>query len=264
MEGKNNVVIILLVALIGVVAGVGLLIGINNAVGVAVNPLNAKLAALEKTEKSIENKLDAQNVLLTQIQNKLNTLNAPAQPPQPPPEDLNKVYTIDIGTSPVIGKKDAPVTIVEFSDFQCPFCSRFYQPIKDVLAAYPDQVNVVVKNYPLPFHPNARPAAKLALAANEQGKYREMMEALLVNNADISEAKIKEYAKSTGIDYDKLMADYKSKDAQWEKQIQDDMKMAEEIDVRGTPTFFLNGRKTNARDINAFKAQIDPLLAEKK
>jgi protein-disulfide isomerase len=57
------------------------------------------------------------------------------------------------------------------------------------------------------------------------------------------------------------MADYKNKDAQWEKQIQDDMQLAGSVDVRGTPTFYLNGRKTNARDLNSFKAQIDPILA---
>src|SRR5208283_5048017 len=120
-----------------------------------------------------------------------------------PEEDMNKVYNIDPGASAIIGKKDAPVTITEFSDFQCPFCSRFYSVIKDVLAAYPDRVRVVIKNFPLPFHPNARPAAKLALAANEQGKYQGMMESLLSNGGDVSDDKIKGYAKDLGLDYNK-------------------------------------------------------------
>ncbi len=141
---------------------------------------------------------------------------------------MNKVYTIDPGVSSILGKKNAPVTIVEFSDFQCPFCARFYPVIKDVLAAYPDKVRVIIKNFPLPFHPNARPAAKLAMAANEQGKFQGMMEALLANGGDVSDAKIKEYAKNLGLDYNKLMADYKNKDAQWEKQIQDDMQLGAE------------------------------------
>ena len=275
MEQKNNLVVILLVVLIGVITGVGFLIGIGNAVGVALNPLNTRLAAIESEQRNIESKLSAvgnqgntakplANIQkeLAQIRDKINTNVAP-QPQQPPSEDMNKVYNIPVGVSSVLGKNDAPVTIVEFSDFQCPFCGRFYSLIKDVLAAYPNQVRVVIKNFPLPFHPNARPAAKLAMAANEQGKFQGMMEALLTNGGNVSDDKVKEYAKSLGLNYNKLMADYKNKDAQWEKQIQDDMQLATSVDVRGTPTFYLNGRKTNARDIASAKAQIDPILARK-
>jgi len=274
MENKNNLIVILLVVLIALVSGVGLLIGITNAVRVAVSPLYTKLAEIDRTEKSIENKLNSQSngnlkSQLANIQRQLAQINAnggngqrPSAPPQQE-EDMNKVYTIDPGVSSILGKKDAAVTIVEFSDFQCPFCARFYPVIKDVLAAYPNQVRVIIKNFPLPFHPNARPAAKLAMAANEQGKFQGMMELLLANGGDVSDAKIKEYSQSLGLDYNKLMADYKNKDAQWEKQIQDDMQLGSNVDVRGTPTFYLNGRKTNARDLGSFKAQIDPILAGK-
>jgi protein-disulfide isomerase len=274
MENKNNVIIVLLVVLIGVVAGVGLLIGIGNAVGGALSPLNAKLAVIENTEKNIQARLNTIDNLrssldnlqgeLAQLRGRVGAGNGP-QPSFPPQqqEDMNKVYNIPVGVSSILGKKDAPATIVEFSDFQCPFCSRFYSVIKDVLAAYPNQVRVIIKNFPLPFHPNSRPAAKLAMAANEQGKFQGMMELLLTNGGDVSDAKIKEYAKTLGLDYNKLMSDYKNKDAQWEKQIQDDMQLGASVDVRGTPTFYLNGRKTNARDISTFKAQIDPILAGK-
>jgi protein-disulfide isomerase len=280
MENKNNMVVILLVVLIGVVSGVGLLIGINNAVGVALNPLNARLAEIDRTEKVLESKLNAQgsdsNVTstladikneLSQIQSKINNVgggNAAPQPQQPPAEDMNKIYDIPVGISSVIGKQDAPVTITEFSDFQCPFCARFYPVAKQVLDAYPNQVRLIVKNFPLPFHPNARPAAKLAMAANEQGKFQGMMESLLSNGGDVSDDKIKEYAKNLGLNYNKLMADYKNKDAQWEKQIQADMQLGSDVDVRGTPTFYLNGRKTNSRDLNSFKSEIDAILAAKK
>ena len=257
MENKSNVIIILLVVLIGIVAGVGLLTGINSAIGGALRPLYARIVRIDRTEKSIEDKL-------TQIQNKINTVGFNAQQPQQPPsEDMNKVYTIAPGVSSILGNKNAPVTIVEFSDFQCPFCGRFYSAIKDVMAAYPGKVRVIIKNYPLPFHSNARPAAKLAMAANEQGKFQGMMEALLVSGADVSDAKIKEYAKNLGLDYNRLMADYKNKDAQWEKQVQDDFQLGTAVDVRGTPTFYLNGRKTGARDLNSFKAQIDAILGRR-
>jgi protein-disulfide isomerase len=275
MENKGNVVITLLIVLIAAVLGVGLLIGVNNAVTVAINPLNAQVAEINRTVKNIENKLNSGNNsniegTLSSIQNTLTQLeNRPAgaaaqqpqaQQQQPPAEDMNKVYDIPIGVSSILGNKNAPVTITEFSDFQCPFCARFYSAIKDVLNAYPNQVRVVVKNFPLPFHPNARPAAKLAMAANEQGKFQGMMEALLANGGDVSDGSIQKYAKDLGLNYNKLMADYKNNDAQWEKQIQDDMALGSNVDVRGTPTFYLNGKKTNSRDLSSFKAEIDPLL----
>jgi protein-disulfide isomerase len=278
MENKSNITVILLVVLIGVFSGVGLLIGINNAIGVALNPLNTKLAVIENSVRNIENKLNTgavggnQNAALasiqdalTQLQNKINANGANAQQPQQPPaEDMNKVYDLNPGVSSILGNKNAPVTITEFSDFQCPFCARFYPVIKDVLGAYPNQVRVVIKNFPLPFHPNARPAAKLAMAANEQGKFQGMMESLLANGGDVSDDKIKEYAKTLGLNYNKLMADYKGKDAQWEQQLKDDFQLATNSDVRGTPTFYLNGHKTNSRDLASFKVEIDAILAAKK
>jgi len=281
MENKgHNIIVILLVVLIGVVSGVGLLMGMNNAVGNALSPLFVRMTEINVDIKLIQDRLTAQDstnisgslwaiqAQLAQLQSKMNNMgNGPVQqqpqPQQPPAEDMNKVYDIPVGVSTVMGKANAPITITEFSDFQCPFCARFYPAAKEVLAAYPDQVRLIVKLFPLSFHPNARPAAKLALAANEQGKFQGMMEALLANGGDVSDAKIKEYAQSLGLDYNKLMADYKNEDAQWEKQIQDDMQLGAAVDVRGTPTFYLNGKKTNSRDIHSFKAEIDPILAGK-
>ena len=110
--------------------------------------------------------------LQTQLSQGQGQVRAQAQQPQmPPQEDFSKAYDIPLDHSFVRGKKDAPVTIVEFVDFQCPFCARFHPPIEETLKAYPDQVSYVVKNFPLAFHPQARPAAKAALAAGEQGKY---------------------------------------------------------------------------------------------
>jgi protein-disulfide isomerase len=273
---KNNVLIVALVILIGLLSGIALLIGINTTVTVAMAPVNARLANVEIKQNEILKKLNTAGggssnnaEVLTQItalQNQLKAFEAkamPQAPAGPPPEDLNKVHIIEIGNSPVMGKKDAPVTIVQFTDLQCPFCARFYPPLKEVVKAYPDQVNVVLKHYPLSFHPNARPAAKIALAANEQGKYFEMTEALLENGADVAEDKVKEYAKKTGVNYNKLMKDLKNNDAQYEKIINDDLALGDRVEVRGTPTFYINGKKTNARDFNGYKAEIDQILAAK-
>jgi protein-disulfide isomerase len=146
---------------------------------------------------------------------------------------------------------------------QCPFCARFYPPLKEVLAAYPDKVRVVLKNFPLSFHPNARPAAKVALAANEQGKYYEMADLLMQNGADVSEDKVKDYAKQLNLNYNKLMSDLKNNEAAYEKRIADDSALGQQVDVQGTPTFFINGKKTNARDFNSYKTEIDQILAGK-
>lgn len=275
---KNNILIVSLVVVIGVLAGVCLVFGIGNSIGNAVSPLAGQLGAISATQQNMAQRLatvsggDNSMVVakLEAIERRLASLEqkisapAPAAAPQPPQEDLNKVYELPVGHSAVKGKKDAPITIVKFSDIQCPFCNRFYPPINEVLKAYPNQVKFMVKNYPLPFHPKAKPAAKLALAAKEQGKYFEMFEALLQNGANTDEDKVKEIAKAIGLNYKKLMDDFKNKDAQWEKQIEEDMALAEKSDVRGTPTFFLNGKKTNARDFNSFKGEIDKILAEKK
>ncbi len=178
----------------------------------------------------------------------------------PQAEDLNKEYKIDIGRSPVKGKKDAKVTIVEFSDFQCPFSKRFHVVIADVLNAFPNGVKFVFKNFPLSMHPQARSAAKASLAAGEQGKYWEMVELLFQNNQNLSDDKYKELAGQLGMDVEKFTRDYKEKDAEWEKLIKDDMAVADSVDVRGTPTFYINGKKTMARDLAGFKAQIEEIL----
>jgi len=181
-----------------------------------------------------------------------------------PAEDLNKVYTLEVGSTPVLGKADAPVTITMFVDLECPFCAQFYGPIKEVLNAYPGKVRFMIKNFPLPFHRNAIPAAKAALAADLQGKYFEMVDLLLKNKAQVPESKLKEYAKTLGLDEKKFLENLKSKDTEFEKQIAHDMSLGQRSDVDGTPAFFLNGKKTKAYDLNSWKAEIDKILSSKQ
>lgn len=273
---KNNVLVVVLVVLIGLLSGVALLLGINSTMQMALAPVEARLNNIEATQKVILDKLQSSpesasgvGGQLTVIQNQLKFLqgklgNLPSfNPPAPPAEDMNKVHTIDIGTSPIYGKKDAPITIFEFTDLQCPFCARFHPALKEVVKAYPDKVKVVLKNFPLSFHPNARPAAKLAFAANEQGKYYEMIELLLQNGAGVTEEKIKEYASTLKLDHNKLVKDLKDKDAEYEKRVADDIALGQKIEVRGTPTFFINGKKTTARDFEGYKAEVERILAGK-
>lgn len=183
-----------------------------------------------------------------------------AQAPRLPSDDMNKQYTIDVGNSSINGNKDAKITIVEFSDFQCPFSQRFHPMVPPILKAYPKDVSYILKNFPLQFHPNARPAAKASLAAREQGKYWEMVEALFQNGHDLSEDKYAELAKQIGLNVDKFKKDLKEKDAQWEKLIQEDMTVANSCNVQGTPTFFINGKITSARDEASLKAAVEKIL----
>lgn len=219
-----------------------------------------KQAELEQRIVVLESQIRAFQNLIQQAQGAQGA-QARAQQPQPPEEDYTKAYTIGISHSPVQGKKNASVTITEFVDFQCPFCARFHPPILEVLKAYPDKVNYMLKNYPLPFHPNARPAAKAAFAAGEQGKYYEMADAILEDNSNLSEDKYKELAKKLGLNVEKFLKDYKDKDGQWEQYIKEDLDLGEEVAVRGTPTFYINGRKTMARDADGFKKEIDNILS---
>jgi protein-disulfide isomerase len=224
----------------------------GGAEGSDASLLLKKQAELEQRVAAIETEFKA-----------LKDILKGAQRQMPPQEDLSKVYEIPVGQSPVRGNPKAAVTIVAFDDYQCPFCARFHPPILEVLKAYPDQVNFIIKNFPLSFHPQALPAAKAVLAAGEQGKYFEMADAILMDNRDLSDDRLMEEAKKLGLDVKKFKKDYTERNAEWEKIIQEDMKLATEVDVRGTPTFFLNGRKARARDFNGWKQEIDNLLEKK-
>ena len=175
-------------------------------------------------------------------------------------EDFSRAYGIDIAHSPILGRKDAPITIVEFVDLQCPYCSRFHPIVLDAQKAFPDKVNVVLKNFPLPFHSQAIPAAKAAFAAGEQGKYWEMVDALLKNSQNLSEKKYRELAGKLGLNVRQFLQDYKEKDLQWQEYIQKDVALGNKSAVRGTPTIYINGRKTQARDLEGFKDEIKGYL----
>jgi len=263
---KNNIVLVLVLVVVGILAGFALLFGIGNAVQVATAPLVEKLRETSAQQKALERKVDQLNTRADELKalfaQAAKRAGAP-QPTPPPLEDPNKIYNIPVGASVVIGKKDAPVTIVEFTDMQCPFCARFFPAVEQTLKAYDGKVRLVLKHFPLQFHPNARPAAKMALAANEQGKYLEMIKTLLDNGGDVSEARVKAYAKNIGLNYGKLMADLKANDAAYEEQIKADTNLTASLNVMGTPTFFINGKKTMAREFPAYKTEIDKILGQK-
>jgi protein-disulfide isomerase len=184
-------------------------------------------------------------------------ITAPAAK-QRPTIDFNKVHNLPIGTSAVKGNKSATITITEFSDFQCPYCARLQPTLNDVLKAYPKEVKLVFKDFPLSFHKQARNAAKAARAAGEQGKYWEMHDLIFVDFNKLTDSSFKEYATKLGLDVNKFTADFSSN--KYDALIQQDISLARQAGVTGTPTLYLNGKRMQRRSLEDFKEAIDAAL----
>jgi protein-disulfide isomerase len=166
---------------------------------------------------------------------------------------------VDVGNAPVRGPKNAPISVVLFSDFQCPFCGRVEPAISELEKAYPGKVRVAWKNYPLPFHNNAKPAAEAALAANEQGKFWEMHDILFKNQQALTAADLEKYAKEIGLDMGKFKAAIDSH--KFAAQVEADTKQGSALGVQGTPAAFVNGNLVSgAQPVEAFKKIVDAEL----
>ena len=172
----------------------------------------------------------------------------------------NKV-NVSIEGAPIKGPKDAPVTIVEFSDFECPFCKRVLPSVDQVMKEYNGKVRLAFRNNPLPFHPKAMPSAKAAVAAHKQGKFWEMYEKLFANQQALSDENYKKWAKELKLDVKKFEKDMA--DAATQKQIEADANFARSNGAGGTPSFFINGvLLVGAQPYEKFKEVIDAVLAE--
>jgi len=215
--------------------------------------------AIQVTQKEILAKLEK----LDKDQATLLAKVGSAQPAAARPQvDPNKVYEIPVGSSQVRGPKDAPVTIVMFSDFQCPFCQQAVPIVDEVMKQYPKDVKFIMKQFPLrQIHPNAEPAAEAAIAAAKQGKFWEMHDELYKNGRNLTPETIKGIAEKIGLDVKKWEAD-KSSDAV-KKQIDEELDLGQKVEVRGTPSFFINGKVAQNRSVDGFKAQIDEELKKK-
>ncbi|HEV2492057.1 MAG TPA: DsbA family protein [Terriglobia bacterium] len=181
---------------------------------------------------------------------------------------------LSIQGEPFMGEKDAKVTMVEFSDYQCPFCGRnFQQTFPQIVTDYvkTGKVKYVFHDFPLEqLHPNAFKAAEAARCAGEQGKYWDMHDKLFQNQRALDAAKLPDYAKAAGLDVDKFQACLTSdKDS---AQIRAELAAGAKVGVTGTPAFFLGVTEPNQDKIHAtkfisgaqpytnFKAAIDELL----
>jgi protein-disulfide isomerase len=167
---------------------------------------------------------------------------------------------VDTTNDPFVGPENAAVTIVEFSDFECPFCSRGYETVNEVKELYGDDVKIVFKNFPLSFHENAQKAAEASECAFDQDMFWEMHDMMFENQEAITVDDLKAYAEELGMDTEVFneCLDTGAK----EEAVQADFDAGSEVGVTGTPAFFINGLTlVGAQPLEAFQAIIDAELA---
>ena len=186
-----------------------------------------------------------------------------AKGPAPRPL-LEPPVKIPVAGAPTKGPENARVTLVEFSDFECPYCSQAVGEVEALLKAFPNDIKLIYKQFPLATHPHARLAAAAALAANEQGKFWPMHDKLFANFSRLSRERIFELAKEIGLDTARFTADLDS--GKFDHVGQKDLRDGEEAGVPGTPAFFINGKHYNGpMELSAvkplIKAELRPVRA---
>lgn len=173
--------------------------------------------------------------------------------------DPSKVYEISLGQAPVRGPADAKITIVEFSDFQCPFCSRVNPTLDKIRSEYASDVRIAFKHMPLSMHKNAPAAHAAAEAAHRQNKFWEMHDKIFSNQRDLSPAMLEKHAAEIGLDIEKYKKDVVSSSV--EERVAKDGQQARTYGITGTPGFFVNGRfLKGAQPFESFKRLIDAEL----
>ncbi len=235
MKSQLGVLAVVLLAL-----GVGVLIGWlgagGNQGGSQVAALEAQLAELQKNAER------------------------PAEPTrQRRGPDPGRQYDVRTSGAPALGPEDASVTIVEFTDYQCPFCSRVHPTVTKLVDEYAGDVRLVMKHNPLPSHPLAPGAAKAAVAAGKQGKFWEMHDLIFKNQRKLADEDLRGYATSLGLDVARWNKDRASSEVA--AAIAADQAEARRLGTTGTPAFFINGRfLSGAQPYEVFKQRIDAEL----
>jgi len=176
---------------------------------------------------------------------------------EPPRIDVN----LSAASHPTLGPKNAPITMIEFADFQCPFCKRSEDAVKAVHDKYGDKVRLVFMDFPLSFHPHAMPAANAARCAAAQDKFWQFHDALFADQSKLEPADLKATAKTLGLDTAKFNACFDKN--QYSQAIQKDLEEGHKLNVTGTPTFFIDGREiVGAEPPENFENIIDQELAK--
>lgn len=196
----------------------------------------------------------------------------PALPTKPPPNSAfdhdpqePKTFSHDalaklhLDSGPSRGPANAPVTIVVFQDNMCPYCGHALATIDQLMEEYPNKLRIVVKQFVV--HPPAMLSAEACYAADAQGKFWDMHDAIFAHQDDLSRDALVEYARQIGLDVPRFTAALDSH--QYAQQVKDDMAAGKEVGVRGTPAFLINGRELpGAQPIDAFRKLVEQALAD--
>ncbi len=181
--------------------------------------------------------------------------------PQAAPDEPTR-YDVATDDDPALGPENAPVTIIEFSDYQCPYCRRWAEQVEgELVKTYGDKIRIVYRDFPLTqMHPEALPAAEAANCAGEQGKYWDYHDALFSQKYGLGQDAYLAYAKDLGLDTDQFTACME--EHRYRDEVLADQQYALQLGVQSTPTFFINGiAVVGAQPFEVFKSIIDKELA---
>jgi protein-disulfide isomerase len=173
--------------------------------------------------------------------------------------------TVDVGVDddPWRGGKDASVVIIEFTDYQCPFCARARPTVSEIIGKYGDKIKYVLRDFPLDFHANAHKAAEASQCAGDQGKYWDYSDKLWDNQGELEVVSLKKYAGDLKLDQKKF--DECLDTGKFTEEVNKDAADGAKAGVSGTPSFFINGRMiTGARPVEQFQEIIDEQLRQAK
>jgi len=221
---------------------------------------SGSFAKLQETLAQVSDKQDQILTKLGELEEKVGKGGAaapqPQQRPQPNRPDPASTYKVPLDGAFSKGPETAKVTIVEWSDFQCPFCKRVNPTMDQLVKDYGDNLRIAFKHNPLPMHNRAMAAAQAAEAAGLQGKFWEMHDRLFENGKDLTDENFEKWAKELQLDVDKFKKDFA--DPAVIKKIKDQQNLGNNLGARGTPAFFVNGRfLSGAQPVDAFKTLID-------
>ncbi len=185
-------------------------------------------------------------------------LSGPKRPSAPKGPDPKREYKFNLDKAQPLGKADAPVSLVVFSNFTCPHCANFAKEIHEIHKKYPERVKIYFKNVPNQSQQASVQAHMAAVAAQEQGKFWEMHDKIFDNRKNISDESLKQFAQDIGLDLAKYQAGFEDKS--YIKVLADDLKEADSAAVKGTPTLFINGKVQADRSMKGIEETINKLL----
>lgn len=219
--------------------------------------------SLQEMNQKIDQLRDNQQILLGKVDAIEKRLQGPMNANTPNPD---RVYNVEVGDSFVYGNKNAPVTLIKWLDFQCPYCAQSVPLVDAIMKKYPNDVKIVFKNFPLDFHQEAKKASEYALAAEKQGKFLEMYHAIyndyknLKNNQDYP----LEIAKKIGLDVEKLKQDLNDPSIQARIAKEVNELRSSGMQRLSVPKFLINGKEPRGRNLELWSQMIDAEIAKSK